>query len=154
VAFCINCGNQVTPNMKFCKICGGSITPDVATTQPLQQIPTTQPIEVKHVSRTPELVLGLIGGVIGLLFVPVMLFLGAFQEVFVGETTLYAQTTVAALMSIVGLVGAVFVKSKPKASGIMLVFSGIIGIITALGFYVGGLLLLIAGILALVRKDK
>jgi len=116
--------------------------------------PITEPTTTRHISRTPEFVLGLIGGIFGLLFIPLMVFLGGFQEAFTGETTLYAQSFVAALMSVLGLVGAVFVRSRPKASGILLLVSGIVGIIVALGFYVGALLLLIAGILALVRKPK
>ena len=103
----------------------------------------------------PELVLGLIGGVLGLLFLPVMVFLGGFQQAYTRQTTtLFAQAFVAGLMSIIGIVAAVFVKNRPKQSGIALVVSGIIGSIAALGFYVGGLLLLVAGILALVRKDS
>jgi hypothetical protein len=95
-----------------------------------------------------------IGGVLGLLFIPVMVFLGAFSEAFSGgTTTLYAQAAVSALISIIGLVAAVLVKGRPRAWGICLVLCGIIGFVVASGFYVGGLLLLVAGILALVRKD-
>lgn len=107
-----------------------------------------------RISRMPELVLGVIGGVLGLLFIPVMVFLGGFMEAYTGNpTTLYAQAGVSALISIIGLVAAVLVKSNPRAWGICLVICGIVGVIVASGYYVGGLMLLVAGILALVRSD-
>jgi len=96
----------------------------------------------------------LIGGVLGLLFVPVMFFIGIAAQVFTGNSsTIFPQAVVAALISIIGLIAAVFVRNKPKESGATLVVCGVIGFIVASGFYVGGLLLLVAGILALVRKD-
>lgn len=163
--YCQYCGRELPRGSKFCWACGASVashTPPLSSTQiqgivvsPRAELsPITEPTNTRHISRTPEFVLGLIGGVFGLLLIPLMVFLGGFQEAFTGETTLYAQSLVAAIMSVLGLVGAVFVRSRPKQSGILLLVSGIIGIIVALGFYVGALLLLIAGILALVRKPK
>ncbi len=130
--------------MSFCPKCGAEIAnakPSEAESKP-------------RINRMPELILGVIGGVLGLLFIPVMVFLGGFMEAYTGDpTTLYAQATVAALVSIIGLVAAVLVKSKPREWGICLVICGVIGAIVASGFYVGGLLLLVAGVLAVVRKD-
>ncbi len=143
--FCRNCGEATAVGTRFCPKCGA----DMWNANP------SQPASEHRINRMPELILGLIGGVLGLLFIPVMVFLGAFGEAFTGSPgTLYAQAAVAALISIIGLVAAVLVKSKPREWGICLVICGIIGVIVASGFYVGGLLLLVAGILALVRRDS
>jgi len=143
--FCPNCGESTAVGMRFCPKCGAD----------MWNAKSSQAASKPPISRMPELILGLIGGVLGLLFVPVLVFLGGFMEAFSGNpTTLYAQAAVSALISIIGLVAAVLVKSKPRNWGICLVICGIIGVIVASGFYVGGLLLLVAGILALVRRDS
>ena len=143
--FCPNCGEATAVGTRFCPKCGAD----------MWNANLSQPLSERRISRMPELILGVIGGVLGLLFIPVMVFLGAFGEAFAGSPgTLYAQAAVAALISIIGLVAAVLVKSKPREWGICLVICGIIGVIVASGFYVGGFLLLVAGILALVRRDS
>ena len=77
------------------------------------------------------------------------------MEAFSGNpTTLYAQAAVSALISIIGMVAAVLVKGNARNWGICLIICGIVGVIAASGFYVGGLLILVAGILAVVRKDQ
>ena len=106
--------------------------------------------------RTAEFIIGLIGGILGIVVAPGIFFLGGL----IGAFGLRAGMAVAegavagAVLSIIGLVGVAFVKSHPKAAGLMMVGSGLLGLFVALGLWVGALLLLVAGIIALVRKEK
>jgi hypothetical protein len=106
------------------------------------------------VERTAEFILGLIGGILGLLAVPGSFFLGGFIAAFGGPATLVGWAIVGGILSAVGLVGAAFVKSRPRPAAVMMLISGALGLFVALGFWVGALLLLVAGIIALIRREK
>lgn len=110
---------------------------------------------VKRPSRTMELFLGIIGGFFGLLGGIAALMIGSFGEAFnfAGYSDIMLLGTLAIVVSITGIIGAVLVKNKPKLGGILMILSGIIGFISIFVFYIiGGFFLVLAGILALVRK--
>jgi len=106
------------------------------------------------VERTAEFILGLVGGILGLLAVPGFFFLGGLSAAFGGPVTLVGWAIGGGILSAVGLVGAAFVKSRPRPAAVMMLISGVLGLFVALGFWVGALLLLVAGIIALIRKEK
>lgn len=104
--------------------------------------------------RTAEFILGLTGGIFGLLVIPGLLFLGSLSVYFEGPGTLIAYAVIGGILSIVGLIGAAFVKSRPKIAGIIMIICGFLGLFVALGMWIGAILLLVAGIVALLRKEK
>ncbi|MBZ4666574.1 DUF4064 domain-containing protein [Mahella sp.] len=107
--------------------------------------------------RTAEFVLGLIGGIIGIFSSLIALFVGGVGTVFEAEgaSTVTGLGWAAALFSILAIVGAAIVKGKPKVAGVMLLVAGIGGFISISMFYIiPGILILIAGIMALVRKPS
>ena len=104
--------------------------------------------------RTPEFIIGLLGGIIGILAVPGLFLFGAFIAAFGGGAGIFGAAIVGGVLSIIGLIGAAFVRSRPKLSGAIMLVCGIIGLFVALGLWIGALLLIVAGIVALFRKEK
>ena len=58
------------------------------------------------------------------------------------------------ILSVIGLVGAAFVKNHGRAAGLMMLISGLLGLFVALGFWIGALLLLVAGIISLIKRER
>lgn len=109
----------------------------------------------KKPSRTLELVLGIIGGFFGIVGGIAAVMIGSFGAAFeaAGYSDIVILGTVAIIVSITGIVGAVLVKNKPKLGGTLMILSGIIGFISIFVFYIlGGIFLVIGGLLALIRK--
>ena len=104
--------------------------------------------------RTVEFILALIGGILGILAVPGFFFLGGFSVAFGGPATLIGWAIGGGILSAVGLAGAAFVKSHPRPAGLAMLLSGFLGLFVGLGFWVGALLLLVAGIITLIRREK
>jgi len=116
-------------------------------------------VSKKMGKHTTELVLGLIGGILGFLFVIGMMgFISAGDVVFGTEGSETSQDIIssgwlALLFSTVGIIGAAIVKSKRKLAGWMMIIASIGGIWNAGLFYLLSFILLVtAGIMALVRK--
>ncbi|MGD7007264.1 DUF4064 domain-containing protein [Metabacillus sp. 84] len=64
-------------------------------------------------------------------------------------------TVVALICTVIGIVSIFLLKNKTKAAGILLIITGIVRSIASLFFGVfGGAAYLIAGIIALVRKNR
>lgn len=107
-------------------------------------------------SRTTELVFGLIGGIIGFGSGFFALFFGVVDEAVSGGDSEITGLAIAALLfSILGIIGSVVVKFKARIGGWVMIVSGIGGIISISLFYVlPGVLLLIGGGLGAFRKDK
>lgn len=108
-------------------------------------------------SRTTEFVLGLIGGVIGIFAAMIALMIGGIGAEFGASdgNTIIALGWVAVLLAIVGIVGSVIVKFKPKVGGILLLVSGVGGFICISAFWIlSGVLLIIGGLMGVVRKNK
>ncbi|WP_174615564.1 DUF4064 domain-containing protein [Virgibacillus ihumii] len=76
-------------------------------------------------------------------------------ETMSGGIMLFAIVSVVSL--ILGIIAAVFLKGnkKPKAAGIILIITSVLGtIVTVLGVVIPAIFYLIAGIMALARKPK
>jgi hypothetical protein len=106
--------------------------------------------------RTPEFVLGLAGGILGLVAAPILFLAGGILAAFglSSGVTLVGVSVAGGTLSIIGLTGAAFVKSHPRLSGVMMLLTGFLGLFVLLGFWLGALLLLVAGIVTLLRKEK
>ncbi|MDP2932781.1 MAG: DUF4064 domain-containing protein [bacterium] len=119
--------------------------------------------------RTGEMILGIVGGIFGLIGAFMALaavsVVGGLSKAFQNSTDaaatgtqmsgLSGQVWFAVLAAVVGLAGAVIVKSNAKRGGWLMIISAVVGSLAAGFFYVlGGLCLLIAGILALARKEQ
>ncbi|PKR82412.1 DUF4064 domain-containing protein [Heyndrickxia camelliae] len=107
--------------------------------------------------RTTEFVLGLLGGIFGFIGAFMALFIGGVDAAFnsSGESEIIGLGWGAVLLSILGIVGSVVVRSKAKLGGIFLLISAIGGLICISMFYIlPSVLLLIAGLMGLFRKDK
>ncbi|WP_163528758.1 DUF4064 domain-containing protein [Halobacillus ihumii] len=107
--------------------------------------------------RNSEFILGLIGGILG--------FFSAFFAIFIGEIDAAVSETGASaisglgwaafLFSTLAIVGAILVKSKTKIGAIMMIAAALGGLISISMFYlIPAALLLIAGIMGVVRKDR
>jgi hypothetical protein len=100
--------------------------------------------------RTTEFILGLIGGILGLFGGMIVVFVEtAFTSL--GDTS---SGWMAVLFSVIIIISAVIVQHKPKLAAIGLIIGAIGGLINVgLFFIIPGILTLIAGIMALVRKN-
>lgn len=108
-------------------------------------------------NRTAELVLGLIGAIIGVLAGLFVVFVGGVATVLnVAEGSIVSGVAwLSVLFSVVGIVSAVMVKSKTKLAGVLMLIAAIGGFLCLGLFYVlPGVLLLIAGIMGLARKGN
>lgn len=145
--FCPSCGEKiVTDGLKECPSCGTSNKSNASFCNSCgHNFATPQKIESKEISRTPELILGIIGAVLGFLVSFIALFFSAFAEsaawVFISLV----------FFSILGLASCLYVKKYHEVGGIGMIISGVcllftggmLGIISAFLFGIGGLLALI-----------
>ncbi|WP_124727913.1 DUF4064 domain-containing protein [Staphylospora marina] len=105
--------------------------------------------------RTTEFVLGLLGGIFGFGAAIFAIFFGAVDEAVQGSSQISGLGWSALLASVVAIVGSIVVKFKAKVGGALMLISAIWGVVSVSLFYVlPGLLLLIAGLMGLFRKDK
>ena len=108
-------------------------------------------------SRTTEFVLGLLGGIFGIFAAGIALFVGGLDSVLneTGESAIINLGWFAVLFSILAIIGSVVVKSKPKLGGSFMLIAAIGGFICTSAFYIlPGILLLIAGLMGLLKKNK
>lgn len=102
---------------------------------------------MKETSRTIELVLGIVGGIFGLLGGIFAVMFGMFAS----EVTMLGVSAI--LASIFGIIGSVLVVKNPKVGGIVLVVSAVWLFISVYLFGIlGAVLMVLAGLLALLRK--
>ena len=142
---CPECGKENKADSKFCDNCGA----------PLNKSPSQTKESVVKISRTIEMVLGILGGVFGLIGAIIAFFIGSLGSAFAvtGSSDVTVLGASAFLASIVGIVGAVYVTKDPKIGGIILIISAIWLLISISVFGVlGAVLLGIAGLIALIRK--
>ena len=80
--FCSSCGEKIeTVDLKKCPSCGTSNKSDASFCNCCgYKFTTPQKIESNEVNRTPELILGIIGAVLGFLVSFIALFFSAFAE--------------------------------------------------------------------------
>jgi len=115
-----------------------------------------KPTEEPKVTRPTATILAVLGSIFGLEIALFLLLFGSLGPVFgeevslavgLGRTTFY--------LAIIGIIGAVIVNQNPKVAGILMLLSGIGGFIAvSLAYIIAGPLLIIAGILALLRKPQ
>lgn len=106
--------------------------------------------------RTAEFVLGLIGGILGFFASAISTFnamgdgLNTVQIINIVDLAF-----VAMIFSIVGIVGASLVKSKPKPAGWLMIISAVIGVASiGFGYALSFILLIIAGLMAVIKKNE
>ncbi|QHT48492.1 DUF4064 domain-containing protein [Bacillus sp. SB49] len=106
-------------------------------------------------NRTTEMVLGIIGGLIGFGGAFFALFMGALDESFNGTSELNGLGSSAFLFSILAIIGAIVVKFKPKLGGWLMLISGVAILISISLFgVVPALFLVAAGLMGILRKGK
>lgn len=107
--------------------------------------------------RTAEFVLGLIGGIFGILCAFIALFIGRVASAMEAEgaSNVIGLGWAAVVLSILGIVGSVMVKSKAKVGGAMMTIAAIGGFICISFIYIlPAVLLLIGGLMGIFRKEK
>lgn len=105
--------------------------------------------------RTIEFVLGLIGGIFGVIAGIMALFLGGVGSALgaEGASTIGGLGVGAIVLSILGIIGSVLVRSKAKLGGLFMTIAAIGGIICVSAFYIlPGILLIIPGLMGLFKK--
>ncbi|MBU8906503.1 hypothetical protein [Desertibacillus haloalkaliphilus] len=106
-------------------------------------------------SRTTEVVLGIIGGLIGFGGAFLALFIGGIDEAVSGSSEISGLGASAFLFSALAIIGAIVVKFKAKAGGWLMVISGIAILISISLFgVVPALFLVAAGLMGIMRKPK
>lgn len=106
-------------------------------------------------NRMAELVLGLIGAIIGVLAGLFVVFVGGVASAMdVPEGSIVSGVAwISVLFSVAGIVGSVMMKSKTTLASVLMLVAAIGGFLCLGLFYVlPGALLLIAGIMGLARK--
>jgi len=107
--------------------------------------------------RTTEFVLGLIGGIFGVFSGFFGMIIGGVDAAFSasGQSDIIGLGVGAIILSILGIIGSVVVKFKPKLGGMFMTIAAIGGIICISMFYIlPGILLIIGGLMGLFRKNK
>ncbi|MFZ8008231.1 DUF4064 domain-containing protein [Bacillus licheniformis] len=107
--------------------------------------------------RTTEFVLGLIGGISGFIGAFLALIVGGLDASFnsSGTSDIIGLGWGAIFLSILGIIASVIVRKKAKLGGILLIISGIGGLICIFLFYLlPAILLIISGVMGLARRDK
>jgi len=108
-------------------------------------------------TRTTEFVLGLLGGIFGFIGAIIAMAIGGIGGIFgaSGASTLVGLGWGAILFAVLGIVGAAIVKSKAKLGGAFMLISAIGGLVCISFFYsLSFVLLLIAGLMGLIKKDR
>lgn len=107
--------------------------------------------------RTVELVLGLIGGILGIIAGIYAMNIGGLASVFQVDKAVTVNNfgIGAILLSIVGIIGAVVVRSKGKLGGIFMIIAALGGLLCITYFYIpSGILLVIPGLMGIIKKDE
>ncbi|SIS60117.1 hypothetical protein [Salimicrobium flavidum] len=106
-------------------------------------------------NRTTELALGIIGGLIGFGGAFFALFIGSVDAAFNETSEIGGLGVSAFLFSSLALIGAILVKFKAKLGGWIMLISGIAILISISLFgVIPALLLVPAGLMGILRKEK
>ncbi|MCE7790855.1 hypothetical protein K8O68_00285 [Salipaludibacillus sp. CUR1] len=106
-------------------------------------------------SRTTEMVLGILGGLIGFCGAFFALFIGSIDEAVSGSNQILGLGTSAFIFSGLAVLGGIVVKFNPKLGGWLLLISGVAILISISLFgVVPALLLVPAGLMGIIRKPK
>ena len=105
--------------------------------------------------RTSEFVLGLLGGIFGFFASIFAMMVGGLSSALGGGSEIVYLGFSAMFFSILGIVGAAFVKSKTKLGSWIMIASAIGGLISiSFAFLLSFVLLLIGGLMGLLRKSN
>ncbi len=107
--------------------------------------------------KTTEFILGLLGGIFGFIGAILALFIGGVDAAFsdTGESQIIGLGWAAIFLSILGIIGSIFVKGKPKVGGALMLISAVGGLISISLFYLlPFVLLFIGGLMGFFRKEK
>ena len=105
--------------------------------------------------RTTEFVLGLLGGIFGFIGAIIAMFIGGIGSVLGAEdaSTVIGLGLLAILFAIIGIVGAALVRNKTKLGGWFMIVSAVGGVISvSFGYALAFVLLIIAGLMAVIKK--
>jgi len=105
--------------------------------------------------RTTEFVLGLLGGIFGFIGAIIAMFIGGIGSVLGAEdaSTVIGLGWLAILFAIIGIVGAALVRNKTKLGGLFMIVSAVGGVISvSFGYALAFVLLIIAGLMAVIKK--
>ncbi|MCA0970838.1 hypothetical protein LCM20_09570 [Halobacillus litoralis] len=105
-------------------------------------------------SRTTEMVLGIVGGLFGFGAAFFALFVGAIDESINGSSELSALGTTAFIFSILAVAGGILVKFKPKLAGWLMLISAV-GLVIAISLFgvIPAIFLIAAGLMGVIRKE-
>ncbi|WP_318247306.1 DUF4064 domain-containing protein [Halobacillus litoralis] len=108
----------------------------------------------KNMSRTTEMVLGIVGGLFGFGAAFFALFVGAIDESINGSSELSALGTTAFIFSILAVAGGILVKFKPKLAGWLMLISAV-GLVIAISLFgvIPAIFLIAAGLMGVIRKE-
>ncbi|MUG68849.1 DUF4064 domain-containing protein [Paenibacillus campinasensis] len=101
--------------------------------------------------------MGLIAGIFGIIASIIALFIGGVDAAFSadGTSSITGLAISAMLFSILGIVGAAMAKAKPKVAGILMVVSGVAGLISISMFYIlSAVLFVIGGFMGILSKKS
>lgn len=100
--------------------------------------------------------MGLIAGICGIIAALISMFIGGVAEAFGGNGSQIGGLGIGALLfSILGIIGAVMIKSKPKLAGAFMLVAGIGGLICISFFYIlSAILFVIPGFVGLFAKKQ
>lgn len=105
--------------------------------------------------KTVELVLGLIGGILGIIAGIYSMNIGGLASVFHVDRAVTVNNfgIGAIILSILGIIGALIVKNKTKLGGIFMIIAALGGLLCITYFYIpSGILLIIPGIMSIIKK--
>ncbi len=114
-------------------------------------------LEEVKIKRTAEIILGVLGGVIGLICSILVLVFGGLGSVFDAEgfSQIVILGWVALFLSTLGIIGGAISSVNNKVAGIFMLVSGVGGLVAvSMGYIVAAPLLIVGGIIALVRRPK
>lgn len=138
--YCTSCGKTIKKEAEICPHCG---------------VRQKENVPEKSKSRTGEMILGIIGGLIGIIAGILAISIGGIAGVFGVD---HAPSIIgggfgAILLGIIGIVGGAIANKNNKYAGYLMLISGIFGFIAVSAFWIiSGLILIIGGALALREK--
>jgi hypothetical protein len=102
-------------------------------------------------------VMGLLGGIFGVIASLLAMFIGGAAAAFGadGAGQITGLAVAALLLSVLGIVGAALVNSKPKLGGAFMLAAGVGGFICIFMFYIlSAILFVVAGFMGVLKKNN